>query len=179
MYICDEKSFENIVARTRGLCAWGMGSESLCRFDSVFYRANRLLLLNSYREFVICCTWLRENCTSVKNVSEKSPNSRLLQQMAKTPHYVGHGAMIAAILYMGFPYKADPYSTCIKAGISLSSPCFRSSSADSSLSSHHPAKKEGGPYAPAAALPVHRVKRSAEYPPGLSRNSRLPVSAPM
>ena len=179
MYICDEKTFEKLVKRTPELCAWGMGSESLCRFDSVFFRANRLLLLNSYREFVICCTWLREQCAAVKTVSAKSPTSRLLQQMAKTPHYVGHGAMIAAILYMGFPYKADPHSPAIQTGVSLNSPCFR----PVHEGTHRTARPDRAtiqkvPLPPAAPLPVYPVKRAADRAvPGNRPYPRLPFSA--
>ena len=173
MYICDEKTFEKLVTRTPELCAWGMGSESICRFDSVFFRANRLLLQNSYREFVICCTWLREQCAPVKTVSAKSPTSRLLQQMAKTPHYVGHGAMIAAILYMGFPYRADPYSPAIQAGVSLNSPCFRAVH-----ESAYRAAIQTVPLPPTAHLPAYPVKRVADRAvPGSRQYPRLPVSA--
>lgn len=174
MYICDEKTFEELVSQTPELCAWGMGSDSLCRFDSVFFRANRLLLLNSYREFVICCTWLREQCAAVKAVSAKSPTSRQLQRMANSHQYVGHGAMIAAILYMGFPYRADSHSPWIQAGISLSSPCFRSLQA---LSEHFPSGAgevvSTSPADPARGYPVKRKMPLA----GGSRHARLPFSA--
>ena len=127
MQICSEEMFKQLVNETPGLCAWGMASESLRRFNKIFYSANKFLLLNSYSEFVICCTWLRGNCTSTKGVSAKSPTSRALQQMAKYPQYVGNGAMIAAVLYMGIPYRVDPYSPYVQVGISLNSACFRTS----------------------------------------------------
>lgn len=174
MYICDEKTFEELVSQTPELCAWGMGSDSLCRFNSVFFRANRLLLLNSYREFVICCTWLREQCAAVKAVSAKSPTSRQLQRMANSHHYVGHGAMIAAIMYMGFPYKADAHSPWIHAGISLSSPCFKSLQALSERLAC--GKREAVSVPPSAPAPGHPVKRKMPLT-GSGRHGRLPFSA--
>lgn len=174
MYICDEKTFEKLVSRTPELCAWGMGSNSLCRFDSVFFRANRLLLLNSYREFVICCTWLREQCAAVKAVSAKSPTSRQLQRMVNSHHYVGHGAMIAAILYMGFPYKADAHSPWIQAGVSLNSPCFKSLQA---LPEHFSCgTKEVVSAPPSGPAPSYPVKRKMPLPGG-SRHARVPFPA--
>lgn len=173
MHICDEKTFEQLVARTPELCAWGMGSESLCRFDSVFFRANRLLLMNSYREFVISCTWLRERCAAVKTVSAKSPTSRQLQRLAKTPHYVGHGAMIAAILYMGFPYRVDPHSMSIQAGISLNSPCFRIER-DCAMPARVSSKKKQPISAPPA--PGQKVHRTVHPLPGSRNQTRLPLS---
>lgn len=85
---------------------------------------SHLLSDEGFNAFKQCVEWLKKYCLPNKTVTANAPTSRTLQQIAKKRGYVSNGAMIAAIVYLGFPYKVQTNSPNVLVGVSRRSPCF-------------------------------------------------------
>lgn len=123
----DRKKFEEIVRSVPELVDSGIATRSFCRFFKLSYPQPKDSLLSDegFATFERCVAWLHDNCIPTKTIGTRSPTSRTLQQIAKKSEYVSNGAMIAAIIYVGFPYKIGIESPNIQVGVSRRSPCFK------------------------------------------------------
>jgi len=104
----------------------GIYSKIVCKRHNLEYPQSNSLLLSDegFSAFLRCVEWLPKNCIPNKTVTASAPTSRTLQQIAKKGTYVSNGAMIAAIIYQGYPYKIQEDSPNILVGVSRRSPCL-------------------------------------------------------
>jgi hypothetical protein len=122
--------FEQIVNSVPDLVDQGIANKLFCRQFNLEYPHSKAVLISDegFEAFIRCIEWLRANCIPTKTITTHAPSSRTLQQIAKHPVYVSNGAMIAAIIYLGFPYKIRDDSPNILVGVDRRSPCFKNGS---------------------------------------------------
>jgi hypothetical protein len=120
------EKFTSLVNSIPNLVDSGIATRSFCRQHKLEYPQSNSLLLSDegFSAFLRCVEWLQKNCIPNKTVTSAAPSSRTLQQIAKKGDYVSNGAMIAAIIYQGFPYKIQDDSPNVLVGVSRKSPCF-------------------------------------------------------
>lgn len=123
----EREEFSKLVKSISELTDFGMYDKYVCRKNKQEYPPSQELLLSDegFTAFRKCLTWLNSNCIPTKTVSQNSPSSRTIQQIAKRPDYVSNGAMIAAIICAGYPYKIQHDSPNVLVGVSRKSPCFK------------------------------------------------------
>lgn len=121
------KRFEEIVNSIPDLVDQGIANKFFCRRFNMEYPQSKTLLLSDecYESFQNCVSWLKENCLPTKTITKNAPSSKTLQQIAKYPVYASHGAMIAAIIYLGYPYLIQDDSPNVLVGVDRRSPCFK------------------------------------------------------
>ena len=120
------ENFTNLVNSIPNLVDTGIDSKMFCRQFKLDYPQSNASLLSDegFNSFQQCVEWLQKNCVPTKTVSATSPDSRTLQQRAKKNEYVSNGAMIAAFIYLGYPYKVIADSPNVLVGVSRCSPGF-------------------------------------------------------
>jgi len=118
-----QNDLARVLDATPGLCAWGMGSEEVCLRNRVDLAANREILRSSFREFKDCCEWLSK-CELLETANEQCVGSYGLKHIVEFAcgDYVSNGALIAAVIHLGIPFKGDPDSPNIKVAISSRCP---------------------------------------------------------
>jgi len=102
------------------LTAHGLKSRQACERLNIDYDGCRRALENEYDSFVACCEWL-SSCPLTKHVSPKSPHSYFIRDKlgdSMDRRYLSNGAFIAAVLYLGVPYKWDYADSNIQVAIS-------------------------------------------------------------
>jgi hypothetical protein len=124
----NREKFTSIVNSIPDLVDSGIATKSFCRQHKIEYPQSNTLLLSDegFNAFLQCVKWLNKNCIPNKTVTVKAPSSRTLQQLAKKDGYVSNGAMIAALIHQGYPYKIQTESPNTLVGVSRRSPCFTS-----------------------------------------------------
>ena len=80
-------------------------SKSQEEYDTEF-QSYRQRLQNSLRQVQLCCEWISK-CRQIKTVNRKIGSSYTLKHKVEKyfGEYIPAGAFVAAILYMGVPYK--------------------------------------------------------------------------
>lgn len=123
----DRESFSKIVNSVPLLTDFGIANKSFCRQHKLEYPLSDHILLSDegFDAFRRCVAWIQKNCIPTKTIGARAPSSRILQQIAKHPIYVSNGAMIAALVYLGYSYKIQDDSPNVLVGVSRNSPCFK------------------------------------------------------
>jgi len=96
----------------------------------LFHNQRKSFARSGYREFSVCCEWLR-GCSKRKTINTSISSYRLkhmVEAWAKMvgleDYYVSNGAFIAAAIHMGFDWKADFDSPNVRFNISKRSPAI-------------------------------------------------------
>jgi len=123
----SRKRFEEIVNSIPDLVDLGIANKLHCRRHNMEYPQSKALLISDegFENFQRCVSWVQENCLPTKTITKNTPDSRTLQQIAKYPDYVSNGAMIAAVIYLGYPYLIQDDSPNVLVGVDRRSPCFK------------------------------------------------------
>jgi hypothetical protein len=105
MKICSDEEFQQFVGKISNLCIEGMVAADYCRFFNVDFDSSRKRLLDSYADFLACCTWL-SGCLFESEATHHSPGTdRSLAKASSTlGRSVSHGALITAIPCLDLPY---------------------------------------------------------------------------
>jgi hypothetical protein len=108
-----------VMEREPWLCDWGLANKALCMINNIDLASSRESLEHRTKKFGICCEWLKL-CKAIKTVNCGIPGSyhlkHLVERWAGT--YVSNGSFIAAVIYLGIPYKFYEYTVNIHIGIS-------------------------------------------------------------
>jgi hypothetical protein len=113
------QDFRKIVQETPGLCDQGLLQKKWIPDIGDF---KDLLLREGFAAFVASCKWLTGRQFN-KTVQRNSWNSYGLKEFVEREYglYVPNGAFIAAVLYIGAPWRPFPDSPNVMVGIARGS----------------------------------------------------------
>jgi len=117
--ICNENEYKQFVDRTPDLCAEGFVSAEYCKMFHIDFDASRAALLDSYRDFVTCCDWLK-GCRFDDYATHFSPDSLRIKAKieASSGRSVSNGCLITAVMFLGLPHVTLGKSPNISIAIS-------------------------------------------------------------
>lgn len=117
--MCSENEFRQFVENLSGLCVEGFVSDEYCEMFGVDYGSSRERLLDSYREFAVCCEWL-SGCRLSDYATHFSPDSlRIVKKIeASSGQTISNGSLIAAVKYLDLPHVSLSNTPNIFVGIS-------------------------------------------------------------
>lgn len=122
----DEEKFKETVNSVPNLCMSGLVNNAYCKHFDFEMNQNKERLLECYNEFKLCCEWLSK-CKLNQTATFKSPNSyglkHLVENHSKT--YISNGALIAAVIFLGIPYKPHTDPPNISVGVSKACPFYK------------------------------------------------------
>jgi len=125
MFKCNQNKFEAFVSQVPNLCASGLVTNDYCRLFKLDFEASRLDLLDSFSDFLECCSWLKK-CRMDDYATHYSPTSEqvLKKISASFGHPVALGVLVVAVLYLELPRVMHGNSPGLSIGISRFCPHY-------------------------------------------------------
>ena len=115
-----------MVANATDLCAAGFVSAEYCSMFDIDFESSREELLDSYREFVVCCEWL-SGCQFDDYATHFSPDSLRVRAKidACSERPVSNGSLIVAVMYLDLPHVTLGKTPNIAIAVSRFCPRFQ------------------------------------------------------